>query len=67
MPDFGASLDSPPKSWCRVTFTDDQLTALAAGKTIQGKGFVSKKGKKFDAALTWKDEGGNKKLVPSFD
>lgn len=66
VPDFESSLDTPPKSWCGVAFTDDQLAALAAGKTISGKGFTSKKGKKFDASLTWKDEGGKKKLVPSF-
>ncbi|UKA48233.1 hypothetical protein LFT48_12205 [Arthrobacter sp. FW305-123] len=66
VPDFEASLDSPPKSWCGVAFTDDQLAALAAGKTIKGTGFTSSKGKKFDATLAWKDEGGKRKLVPSF-
>lgn len=66
VPDFEASLDTPPKSWCGVAFTDDQLAALAAGKTIKGKGFTSSKGKKFDATLAWKDEGGKRKLVPSF-
>ncbi|QWF85920.1 type IA DNA topoisomerase [Amycolatopsis sp. CA-230715] len=67
VPDFDASMDSPPKTWCQVRFTDDQLAALAAGKTIQGTGFVSKHGKTFDAALTWKEKDGRKKLVPSFD
>lgn len=66
VPDFEAALETPPKSWCGVTFTDDQLAALAAGKAISGKGFTSKKGKKFDAQLEWKEEGGRKKLVPSF-
>lgn len=67
VPDFDAGTNAPPKRWCGVEFTDDQIAALAAGKAIQGKGFTSKKGKKFDATLTWKDEGGRKKLVPSFD
>ena len=67
VPDFDAPLDLPPRGWCKVLFTDDQVAALAAGKTIRGKGFTSKRGKKFDAALTWKDEGGKKKLVASFD
>ena len=67
VPDFDSGTDAPPKRWCGVDFTDDQLAALAAGKTVAGKGFTSKKGKKFDAQVTWKDEGGRKKLVPSFD
>ncbi|WP_181273534.1 DNA topoisomerase [Brevibacterium oceani] len=66
VPDFDAGTDSPPKKWCGVTFTDDELAALAAGNTIQGKGFTSKKGKTFDAQVTWKEEGGKKKIVPSF-
>lgn len=64
VPDFG--VDEPPRSWCGVTFTDSQRRDLATGKTIHGEGFVSKKGRKFDTDLTWKDEGGTKKLVPSF-
>ncbi|UJW28653.1 DNA topoisomerase [Saccharothrix sp. AJ9571] len=63
VPDVGM----PPSSWCRVTFTDAQRQDLAAGKTIEGTGFVSRKGRKFNARLTWKDENGTKKLVPSFD
>jgi DNA topoisomerase III len=66
VPDFDAGTDAPPKRWCGVEFTDDQIAALAAGKTIEGKSFTSKKGKKFDAVLTWKNEGGKKKIVPSF-
>lgn len=66
VPDFDAGTNSPPASWCGVKFTDDQLAALAAGKSIQGKGFTSKKGKKFDAVLQWREEDGKKKIVPSF-
>lgn len=58
--------DEPPMSWCQVKFTSAQRKALAAGKSIDGKGFVSKKGKKFDAKLWWRDEGGRKKIVPEF-
>lgn len=66
VPDFGSD-DEPPRSWCGVKLTDAQRKDLAAGKTIEGQGFTSKKsGKSFDAKLTWKDEGGKKKLVPSF-
>ncbi|MFK0249567.1 type IA DNA topoisomerase [Amycolatopsis azurea] len=66
VPDFGTG-DRPPRSWCRVTFTDIQRQALAAGETISCTGFVSKRGRKFDARLTWKTVDGIKKLVPSFD
>ncbi|MFJ1733301.1 DNA topoisomerase [Streptomyces sp. NPDC088254] len=65
VPDFGSG-DEPPRSWCQVTFTDAQRKDLAAGKTIQGTGFVSSKGKTFDAKVAWKEEGGKKKIVPSF-
>jgi DNA topoisomerase-3 len=65
VPEFGDD-DEPPRSWCGVTLTDQQRADLEAGKPIEGKGFTSKKGKKFDCMLEWKDEGGKKKLVPSF-
>ncbi|MEU7155990.1 DNA topoisomerase [Streptomyces chrestomyceticus] len=65
IPDFGSD-DEPPRSWCQVTFTDAQRKDLAAGKTIQGTGFVSAKGKTFDARISWKVEGGKKKIVPWF-
>ncbi|GGS80294.1 hypothetical protein GCM10010286_00990 [Streptomyces toxytricini] len=65
IPDFGSD-DEPPRSWCQVTFTDAQRKDLAAGKTIQGTGFVSAKGKTFDARISWKKQGGKKKIVPSF-
>jgi DNA topoisomerase-3 len=64
-PDF-RSRDEPPRSWCQVAFTDAQRKDLAAGKTIQGVGFVSAQGKTFDARISWKEEGGRKKIVPSF-
>ncbi|MCX5103574.1 DNA topoisomerase [Streptomyces sp. NBC_00439] len=65
VPDFGSG-DEPPRSWCRVIFTDAQRKDLAAGKTIEGKGFVSAKGKSFDARVSWKEEAGKKRIVPSF-
>ncbi|WP_371792883.1 DNA topoisomerase [Streptomyces sp. NBC_01471] len=65
VPNFGSG-DEPPRSWCQVTFTDAQRKDLAAGKTVQGRGFVSAQGKTFDANVTWKEEGGKKKIVPSF-
>ncbi|MER6519985.1 DNA topoisomerase [Streptomyces sp. NPDC001553] len=64
-PDFGSG-DEPPRSWCRVTFTDAQRKDLAAGRTIQGTGFVSANGKTFAARIAWKEAGGKKKIVPSF-
>ncbi|MDH2390103.1 DNA topoisomerase [Streptomyces sp. HNM0663] len=63
--DLGSE-DEPPRSWCQVTFTDAQRKDLAAGKTIQGTGFVSSKGKTFDARISWKTEGGKKRIVPTF-
>ncbi|MFE3592724.1 hypothetical protein ACFXOY_35035 [Streptomyces niveus] len=65
IPDFG-SCDEPPRSWCQHVFTDAERKDLAAGKTIQGTGFVSSKGKTFEAKVTWKKEGGKKRIVPSF-
>lgn len=65
VPDFGSG-DEPPRSWCQVTFTDAQRRDLAAGKSIRGTGFVSANGKTFDAEVAWKEEGGKKKIVPSF-
>ncbi|WP_239146288.1 hypothetical protein [Streptomyces sp. SID10815] len=64
-PDFGSG-DAPPRSWCQVTFTDAQRKDLAAGKTIQGTGFTTAHGNTFDARISWKEEGGKKKIVPSF-
>jgi DNA topoisomerase-3 len=66
VPDFDTSLDSPPVSWCKHTFTDAERAALASGTSIHVKGLTSARGKKFDADLTWKDEGGKKKIVPAF-
>lgn len=65
IPDFGSG-DEPPRSWCQHVFTDAERKDLAAGKTIQGEGFVSSNGKTFDAKVTWKKEGGKKRIVPSF-
>lgn len=68
VPDFGSSASStqPPSSWCQHTFTADEKKKLAAGESIAVQGFTSKAGKKFDATVTWKEEGGRKKIVPSF-
>ncbi|MFD4574723.1 DNA topoisomerase [Streptomyces sp. NPDC058417] len=65
VPDFGSDAE-PPRSWCQVTFTDAQRKELAAGRTIQGTGFVSAQGKTFDAKVAWKEKGGKKKIVPLF-
>ncbi|MFD9604711.1 DNA topoisomerase [Streptomyces sp. NPDC059970] len=65
VPAFGSG-DEPPRSWCQVVFTDAQRKDLAAGKTIEGRGFTSSRGKTFDARISWKEEGGKKKIVPSF-
>ncbi len=65
VPDFGSG-DEPPRSWCQVTFTEAQRRDLAAGRPVKSTGFVSKNGKKFDATVVWKGEGGRKKIVPSF-
>ncbi|MCY0929161.1 hypothetical protein OTB20_23775 [Streptomyces sp. H27-H1] len=49
-----------------MTFTEAQRKDLAAGKPIQGTGFVSAMGRTFDARISWKKEGCKKKIVPSF-
>lgn len=66
VPDFDAALDSPPVSWCKHRFTAAERDALAAGKSIDVKGLVSSGGKKFNATLSWREEGGKKKIVPAF-
>lgn len=70
-PDFGPKKDAngnevPPSSWCKVQFTDAQVADLQAGKGVKSDQFVSKKGKKFTATVHWKEEKGQKRLVPSF-
>lgn len=55
-----------PASWCQVKFTDAEKKKLAAGEGVARDDFVSKKGKKFSATVHFKDEGGRKKIVPSF-
>lgn len=66
VPDFGTD-DDPPRSWCGVALSDKQRTDLGAGKAIDIKGALSKKsGKKFNCSLSYQDEKGKKKLVPSF-
>ncbi|WP_061711196.1 DNA topoisomerase [Kocuria palustris] len=62
----GGSSNEPPKGWCGHTFTADERKRLAAGEKIKGTGFVNKAGRTFDAALEWKEDGGRKKIVPSF-
>lgn len=62
--DFGTN--EPPQSWCSHTFTPEEKRKLADGETISVSGFVSKKGRTFDAKVSWKEEGGAKKIVPAF-
>lgn len=65
----GSGRQMPPATWCDHRFTDEELARLAAGETIFVEGFVSAKGKPFDANITFKAEarsGGRKKIVPSF-
>ncbi|MFD2794560.1 type IA DNA topoisomerase [Promicromonospora vindobonensis] len=65
VPDFGSD-DQPPLSWCKHTFTDAERKRLADGERIFVKGFTSKRGKTFDAEVSWKEEKGKKKIVPAF-
>ena len=70
-PDFGPKKDAngneiPPSSWCKVQFSDAQIDDLKNGKGVTSDQFVSKKGKKFTATVHWKEEKGQKRLVPSF-
>lgn len=52
------------KKWCTKQFTEKQLENLAAGKTVKGDGFVSKKnGSKFSAKVRLKDDGSGIEVV----
>ncbi|WP_026820190.1 type IA DNA topoisomerase [Arthrobacter castelli] len=64
VPDFG--VDEPPRSWCQHSFTDEEKKKLTDGESVFVTGFTSKKGKNFDASVTWKEEQGKKKIVPAF-
>lgn len=56
-----------PDVWCKYTFTDAEKQKLEAGESIQIKGAVSAKtGNSFDCTVTFKEEKGQKRLVPSF-
>jgi DNA topoisomerase III len=67
VPDFGSG-DEPPLSWSGRKFTDAERKKLADGESLFLTGFVSrKKGTTYDATVTWKKEGGKKKIVPSFN
>ncbi|WP_328530119.1 DNA topoisomerase [Nocardioides sp. NBC_00368] len=59
----------PPTTWCNHQFTDDELSRLSASETVFVEGFVSAKGKPFDANVTFKSDGRSgerKRIVPSF-
>lgn len=57
-----------PDSWCGVTFSAQQKAQLEAGEVIFVKGFTSKKGKPFDANITFGSENsGRKRIIPMFD
>lgn len=68
VPDFTTAPNTPPASWCKVTFTGDQREALGRGESIYVEGFTSKGGKKFNATVSWTEEkpGAGKRVVPSF-
>lgn len=56
-----------PDGWCGVTFTPMQKQTLADGKGVKSDQFFSKaKKKKFEATVFWKEEKGQKRIVPSF-
>lgn len=64
--DFGSD-DEPPMSWSGRTFTDAERQELAQGASLALDGFVSRKsGKTYRATISWKTEGGRRKIVPDF-
>ena len=65
VPDFG--VDQPPLSWSGRKFSDGECAKLARGEALALTGFVSRRtGRTYDATVTWKEEKGAKKIVPSF-
>lgn len=56
-----------PKVIAKKHLTEDERTALAAGKTIKVEGLISKKGSPFSANLVVEGEGDDKKVVFKFD
>lgn len=56
-----------PGSWCGHKFSTTERQRLANGSKIKVNDAISRKtGKKFSCYLEWKDEGGEKRLVPTF-
>ena len=72
-PDFGPKVDAngvaqPPASWCKHTFTPDEIDTLVKGGKVFCDDFVSKAGKTFGATVHFGTEAGSKdkKIIPEF-
>lgn len=65
---FNLTQDSIPAQWSGHTFTAQERETLANGGNIYVQDCVSKKsGKTFACTLSWGEENGRKRLIPSFN
>ncbi len=64
---FALVQDSVPVSWSGHTFTEQERETLANGGSIYVQDCVSSKsGKNFACTLSWGEENGRKRLIPTF-
>ncbi len=59
---------APPTAWCKHVFTPEETAKLAAGEKVAIEGFISKKGKSFNATVSFTDEekAGDWRIKPDF-
>lgn len=57
-----------PKKWCEHVFTDDEITLLEAGKSVELDGCISKKGNVFACKVHFGEtDKGGKGIIPEFN
>ena len=62
-----AQSKTPPKSWAKHVFTEDEILMLEQGLSVSLDDCVSKKGKNFSCTVTWEEnDEGKKVIVPNF-
>lgn len=61
---FGFVREDKPTTWCKHTFTDEEVKALLAGQTVAADDFVGSSGKAFSCEVSWDVQ--KKQIVPDF-
>lgn len=57
-----------PKEWCKHVFTEDEITLLEAGKSVELDGCISKKGNVFACKVHFGEtDKGGKGIIPEFN